>query len=209
MVLATLTVGVTNWSTAEHYWPVYLFLVIGLIVVGVLWAISRRSVSNIFAATFGWLPVFVGALSYIFWYWYASLAEHDIDPTFFHAAADVLPILLLATVVDVHRTKELENKQLVLPIAAVFLGELAALNALAFGYARPADFAAVASSFVSTIVALVLAVLADMSPPTSKEHPGSDSAASENGAQPRIGTEIVRGVEDLSTHDKLDTNYPS
>jgi hypothetical protein len=76
----------------------------------------------------------------------------------------VLPVLLLATIVDVRRTNDLEGKQLVLPIAAVFLGELAALNVLAFGDAGPADFAAVASSFVVAIVALVLAVMADLAP---------------------------------------------
>jgi hypothetical protein len=50
------------------------------------------------------------------------------------------------------------------PIAAVFLGELAALNVLAFGDAGPADFAAVASRFVVAIVALVVAVMADLAP---------------------------------------------
>ena len=51
-----------------------------------------------------------------------------------------------------------------LPVAAVFLGELAALNALAFGDQGAVQFAAVSSSLVVSAVALILAVMADMAP---------------------------------------------
>jgi hypothetical protein len=187
LVLAVLTVGLPNG--ASIYWPLYLFFGTGLLSVGLLWKFSRKQYSNVFADIFGWLPVFLGALSYGYWYWYASLARRSPDSTFFHAAADVLPIILLATVVDVRRTRDLESRQLVLPIAVVFLGELAALNALAFGNAGPADFAAVASSFVSSIVALVLAVLADIAP-TSDEREGPS-------------------MPSLQTSVKVDTKEPS
>jgi len=118
---------------------------------------------TLFVNTFGWLPVTLGSLTYFLWRLYAENNRYYIDPTFFHASADVLPVLLLAAVVDVRRSETLESKGLVLPIIAVFLGEVAALNALAFGYATAEDFAAVASSLVSTTLALVLAVMADLS----------------------------------------------
>jgi hypothetical protein len=175
LVLAILTVGLPNGGSG--YWPLYLFFATALIFGGLLWKIPPKEYSNRFVDFFGWLPVFLGLLSYGYWYWYASLAGDSPDSTFFHAAADVLPILLLATVVDVRRTRDLAGKQLVLPIAAVFLGELAALNALAFGNAGPADFAAVASSFVTSIVALVLAVLSDIAPPTGDEREGSSGSS--------------------------------
>jgi len=74
-------------------------------------------------------------------------------------------VLLLAAVTDVRRTRQLKSSQLGLPIVAVFLGDISALNALAFSYAGSNDFAAVASSLVSPTVALVLAVLPGLSSP--------------------------------------------
>lgn len=146
-----------------------------LVVTATLGGIPRKKFASFFVSTFGWLPVTIGSLSYFFWYSYAE----NFDPPesdFFHAAADVLPVLLLAAVLDVRRSKTLESKGLILPIIAVFLGEIAALNSLAFGYAGPGDFAAVSASLVSTTVALVLAVLADFSEPP-------DSSAKLEGAR--------------------------
>lgn len=158
------TVGIPEAGSVKKLWPIYAFALVGVIVGFLLWVIPRNRYGIIFASTFGWLPVFLGGLSYGFWYWYASQLGGEPGSDFFHAAADVLPVLLLAAVVDVRRAKELQSKQLVLPIIAVFLGEISALNALAFGFAGPGDFAAVASSLVSTTVALVLAVMADLLP---------------------------------------------
>jgi hypothetical protein len=169
VALTVLTVGVPTWGTKRQFWPLYLFIISGFLFVRFLWKTPREKYGTIFVSTFGWLPVFMGALSYGYWYWYARVMGGVPDANFFHAAAEVLPVLLLATVVDVRRTKDLEGKQLVLPIAAVFLGELSALNALAFGNAGASDFAAVASSFVTSIVALVLAVIADLAPSASHE----------------------------------------
>jgi len=87
---------------------------------------------------------------------------------------------------------DLEGKQLVLPIAAVFLGELAALNALAFGNAGPTDFAAVASSFVTSIVALILAVMADLAPSAGDEH----EAAKRPSYPARVNAPIATPTED-------------
>jgi hypothetical protein len=168
LILTALTVGAPVWSAGVKSLPYYVFLGIGIIFGVLLWKIPRERYSTIFASTFGWLPVVLGMLSSIFWYPYA--VGYEVGGEFFHAAADVLPVLLLATVIDVRRTNELEGKQLVLPIAAVFLGELAALNSLAFPEdVRPSDFAAVASSLVTASVALVLAVMADVAPSASDD----------------------------------------
>jgi hypothetical protein len=167
--LTVATVGIPEPGTAKKLWPIYVFAIVGVIIGCLLWSIPRDRYSSIFASTFGWLPVVLGALSYGFWYWYASQLGGAPGSDFFHAAADVLPVLLLAAVVDVRRAKELQSKQLVLPIIAVFLGEISALNALAFGDAGSSDFAAVASSLVSSIVALVLAVMADLAPSAGQD----------------------------------------
>jgi hypothetical protein len=169
LALAAVTVGVPNLGASIRSLPYYIFLSIGIFFGVLLWKIPRERYNIIFASIFGWLPAFLGALSYIFWYWYAT--GSSIGETFFHAAADVLPVLLLATVIDIRRTNDLEGKQLVLPIAAVFLGELTALNALAFpDNVVPADFAAVASSLVTATIALVLAVMADVTSSAGHEH---------------------------------------
>lgn len=86
-----------------------------------------------------------------------------------------------------------------LPIAAVFLGEVAALDALAFPIdAGPGEFAVVASSLVASTVALVLAVMADVSPPTGDEHMQIERAS-------RSAEEEVAEVNAPPTAQTLDT----
>jgi hypothetical protein len=198
VALAVLTIGVQNWGVNRRSLAFYFFLACGALFGFFLWKVPRERYSKAFPRIFGWLPVFLGAASYPFLYGYA-IGEVPKD-NFFHAAAEVLPVLLLATVVDVRRTNDLEGKELVLPIAAVFLGELAALNALAFGNAGPGDFAAVASSFVTVIVALVLAVMADIAPHTDDEHkmvktakPGKDDQIKDKQIHLTSGPPVANG----------------
>jgi hypothetical protein len=162
LLVAWWTVGLPTGRALERVWPAVVFVILAVIFGLFLYRTSRERLDALFANTFGWLPVFLGALSYWYWVWYAHQIGGFPRTEFFLASAEVLPVLLLAAVVDVRRTQRLQSNQLILPITAVFLGELAALNALAFGNAGPYDFAAVASSFVSSIVALVLAVMADI-----------------------------------------------
>jgi hypothetical protein len=195
LLLTWWTIGVPSGGAFKHLWPIAAFAACGIIFVSFLYQTSRKRQDAIFENTFGWLPVFLGALSYWYWYWYASDQEFVPEKEFFLASAEVLPLLLLAAVVDVQRTKRLQSKQLVLPVVAVFLGELAALNALAFSASGPYSFAAVASSFVSSIVALVLAVMANIEPETGKglsdlasEMPGPDEPKQTAGKQAaRVG----------------------
>ncbi len=180
VAIAFLTAQVVGF----HAGVAALSIIVAIFVVTVaLSFIPRKKFASFFASTFGWLPVTVGALSYFFWYYYAEGLDHP-DATFFHASADVLPVLLLAAVIDVRRTEKLESRGLILPIIAVFLGEVAALNALAFGFAGPGDFAAVSASLVSTTIALVLAVLADISePPAASPKPEETQQPVEDSAK--------------------------
>jgi hypothetical protein len=160
LILTAITIG-PPWDSNARTLPISICMVFGIIFGVLLWKIPRERYSAIFANIFGWLPVTLGTVSYPFWYWYAK--NQEIGGEFFHAAADILPVLLLATVIDVRRTNELEGKQLVPPIAAVFLGELASLNALAFSDSdMTANFAATSSSLVVATFALVIAVMADL-----------------------------------------------
>jgi hypothetical protein len=143
---------------------------VGICLVGgiLLWIIPRERYGSIFANTFGWLPVLLGAASWPYWHWWATFYPPITPNTaFFETAAQVLPVLLLAAVIDVRRSVTLKSSQLILPIIVVFLGEVNALDATAFevGNATSSDFASVAASLTSTFIALTLAVLADIASP--------------------------------------------
>lgn len=187
LILALLTIGPPWDDSSSNAIPIYIIVAIGFCLAYPLWKVSRRRYSAQFSNIFGWLPVTLGTLSYPFWYWYADNYGENIGGEFFHASADILPVLLLATIVDVGRTNELEGKQLVPPIAAVFLGELAALNALAFTDTNQVpNFAAVSASLVAATFALVIAVMADLSPSETGKHSNDeDDKARSQGSQGR------------------------
>jgi hypothetical protein len=118
-------------------------------------------------------------------YWTASRLDIEPASQFFEISAQVLPVVLLAAVIDVRRSRYLNSYQLALPIFVVFLGEMAALNILAFGenengrhlQASATDFAIVAASLVSTVAALLFAVLADVEESASKGVPDAPQSS--------------------------------
>jgi hypothetical protein len=170
LVLAVLTLVPTAGTASVISWPVFLYVVIGVILAATLIAVPRSSYRSLFDEHFGWIPVTVGAVTYPLWYWSASRLGVAPASQFFEVSAQVLPVILLAVVIDVGRSHYLNTYQLALPIFAVMLGEGAALNILAFGengsghhlHATAADFSIVAASLASTVTALILAVLADL-----------------------------------------------
>lgn len=151
----------------KYNWPLAVFAIIAFIALILVWITPRENLQAIFANTFGWLPAVVAAISWPYWSWWGTwnppvLANAD----FYAAAAAVLPVLLLAAVVDVRRSATLKTHQLLLPIIVVFLGEIDALGVLAFPQTNATDeFASVAASLTGTIIALLLAVLADIATP--------------------------------------------
>jgi hypothetical protein len=168
LVLTILTVEGGLSADLRLEWPFYVILGVSVVIGSLLWIIPRKTYYTMFARTFGWLPVVLGAASWPYWYWYGTYPTPPQN-AFFETAAQVLPVLLLAAVIDVRRTKTLSSSQLVLPIIAFFLGEIAALDVLAFsnGHGGASDFASVAASLTSTVIALILAVLADVAAPSS------------------------------------------
>jgi hypothetical protein len=149
--------------------PGIIALLIAVLIGVIIAATPRQKYTTFFARHFGWLPVAAAALSYPFWYWRSEqMTGGGPDTDFFSVAAQVLPVLLLAAIIDVRRSAYLKSYQLILPIAAVYLGETSALNVLAFfnknseAPASAGDFATVSASLVCATLALVLAVLADL-----------------------------------------------
>jgi hypothetical protein len=164
LLLAWLTVGVGSFGEGFRL-QASLALLVGVIIGIILIATPRERYVQVFINHFGWIPVSIGALSYWYWHWYAT--GQLISESFFDTAAQILPVFLLAAILDVRRSTTLRSNQLALPIIAVFLGEIAALSESAFTGIedqsdRVDDFAVVASSLVVAIAALVMAVLADL-----------------------------------------------
>jgi hypothetical protein len=176
LVLAVLTLVPTAGTASIISWPLFLYVVIGVMLAAVLIAVDRPDYRSLFDKHFGWIPVTVGTVTYPLWYWSASRLGVAPASQFFEVSAQVLPLILLAVVIDVGRSHYLKTDQLALPIFAVMLGEFAALNILAFGengsahhlHATAADFSIVAASLASTITALILAVLANLEKNDSK-----------------------------------------
>lgn len=166
LLMAWWTVGLGSYGKTPNPWQFVVALAVGIAFGLVIVLVPRKQYAQLFKRHFGWVPVTLGTLSYWYWLWYAG--KSTIDVGFFQTAAQVLPVILLAAVVDVRQSSILKSNQLALPIIAVFLGEIAALNEAAFQVSSskfgrvPADFAVVAASLVTSIAALVMAVLADL-----------------------------------------------
>jgi hypothetical protein len=191
LLLAWWTVGLHTYRGAygglAQAWQFALVLAVGMIIGLPIILLPRKRYLQLFKKHFGWIPVTLGALTYPYWLWYAG---NTVDVGFFQTAAQVLPVILLAAIIDVRQSSILRSDQLALPIIAVFLGEIAALNETAFQhYAATAgrvgaDFAVVASSLVVSIVALIMAVLANL----KQDEPGENSDTlqkTKDGEQPR------------------------
>jgi hypothetical protein len=169
LLLAWWTMGIHTYrgpyGGLAQTWQFVLVFAVGMIIALPIILLRRERYVQLFKNHFGWIPVTFGALTYPYWLWYAGSI---VDVGFFQTAAQVLPVILLATVIDVRQSSTLRSDQLALPIIAVFLGEIAALNETAFQHSAysigrvGADFAVVASSLVVSIVALIMAVLANL-----------------------------------------------
>lgn len=114
--------------------------------------------------TFPWLPIVLGAASYEFWYWYPSNVQKNLlSIDFFSVSAEVLPLLMLAAVIDLHGNQRLNAYKIALPILAVVVGEIAALSVCA-GTDPPnrTNFALVCTAFVVAVTTLLLLLLSDI-----------------------------------------------
>jgi len=167
LFFAWWTVGLRSYKGyggLAQAWQFLVVLAVGVIIALPVILLRPEQYLKLTKKHFGWIPVTLGALTYPYWLWYAG---NSVDVGFFQTAAQVLPVILLAAIVDVRQSSIVRSEQLALPVIAVFLGEIAALNEAAFqnnSYAVGrvgADFAVVASSFVVSIVALIMTVLAN------------------------------------------------
>lgn len=114
-------------------------------------------------ATFIYMPLLVGAVSYPFWYSFA-LQIGEIDHSFYEVSAQINPVLLLAILVDVRRCRSLESQDLLGTIVALIGGEIVALYGAAGAPIGRPGYATVSASLTVGFVALLMAVIADYEP---------------------------------------------
>jgi hypothetical protein len=177
IVLTWLSAGIHSGSVP---WQFIIIMTTAGVTAIVLISIPRSTYSKLFSENFGWLTVALGLLSYPYWHWVAGQYSSLPSQSFFEISAQILPVLLLAAIIDVRQSATLNSYQLVLPIIAAFIGESTALSQIAFQvpsqFAYITGFSAVSSSFVIVFLALIFAVLADIK---SADAAGSDAADSE------------------------------
>jgi hypothetical protein len=167
IALTSLLVG-----GVARYWPALVFLIAAFAAAVVVVATPRRRWTAVFEKHLAWLPPALGLATYPYWLWVSSPVE--IDSSFFQVSAQVLPILVLAAVVDIRRSTRLESHQLAFPLIAMIIGEIAALSVSAgVSDANASSFATVSAAFVAGVTAVVLALLADAIPaPPDDADPG-------------------------------------
>jgi signal transduction histidine kinase len=194
-----LTIGLTGAGHRGTLAPaLVIFAIAGIIAAG--FTIIHQRCPSFFATHFGWLPVSVGTVTYPLWWWYSNEQNNRPALSFFEISAQVLPVLLLAAIIDVEWSRSRRAYRLILPIIAVFLGELVALNILAFGedpeghpQAEDFDSAIVAACLTSTIIALVMAVLGSWAE-------NEEEKAESSGIRPNQHAETGDGTSNIVNH---------
>jgi hypothetical protein len=106
-IITSFSVGLTAES-----WPSITARIVGLAIVLIIISVPRQQFARLFARHFGWLPVVIGAATLPYWYWYAG-SYGPPDGEFFATIAVILPVILLAAIIDVRRSRSLNTYQLV------------------------------------------------------------------------------------------------
>jgi hypothetical protein len=145
------------------------------------YSLQEPSLRNNFLRTltnsFPWLPSIIGCSSVLFWYWYASSSPkklESIQGAFFEVSAQVIPVLLLAIMIDVRRSEKLRSHDLVLTILALLFGEIITLQGAARGNGSPFDFAAVGGMVTVGFCAVIIGVILEFPSSPNEEECADD-----------------------------------
>lgn len=159
-------------------WPAPLTVVLAATLTAALIAynIPGHQLERFAKRTYHYGPVVLGFISVAFFGWFAETVSLNPPGEFFEAAAQVLPLLMLTTVVDVRRSDQLEARDLLLTLLVLMLGEVAAL--LGIVYQDRFIFVYVCASLTAGFAALALSIAAahSRSGLSSSTTDGSDDA---------------------------------
>ena len=107
-------------------------------------------------------PVVMGSLGGLYFFWYATTTAVEIPGAIFEVTAQIIPVLILATIVDARRAHRIATEDVVGALAFLILGEIMAL----FGIMTQTApiFGLVCGALTAGFAALILSVLAEGAP---------------------------------------------
>jgi uncharacterized membrane protein YdcZ (DUF606 family) len=121
---------------------------------------ARHDFLRALARSFSWFPGLVGLCSVPFWYWYADRLT-GIQGAFFEVSAQVIPVLLLAIMIDVRQSKRLRSSDLVGTTLGLLYCEIVALVGAAEGGGDAFPYSVVSGALTLGFCAVIMAVIAE------------------------------------------------
>jgi hypothetical protein len=118
--------GEFQWSSV----PIAVAFAVVSALTYLLFTIPSDRWRDVMFENLGYLSLAVLTVGTFYFGWYA--AGHAINGNFFATVAQVLPVLLLAALLDTRQRRPLHDHQVVLYVFSVAWGEFASLTALAF-----------------------------------------------------------------------------
>lgn len=158
--------AVIRWSHATPLtWPVSAMGALVFASVAYLWQLQPGEWLNKLYPNFGLISLAAGAVTLPFWWeyrrvYFASAAQGGTQDEFFATIAAVLPILLLATTVDLRQSRAVETYQIAFFVMSVAFGEFACLFSLSYDFRQPYQFGIASSSMVAAFVGLAICLFA-------------------------------------------------
>jgi uncharacterized protein len=153
----------------------FLYLPMGIATGLVVWAFhflyetDRQDQAELFRGSFSYLPTVVGIISAPLWIWVSFAILPDVEGPLFEVTAQIIPVLLLALIIDVRQSRRLETSDLSITILMLLLGEAVALYYAAGAKDPRIAFSVVSYTLVVGFSAIVFAVVADYEESDSKE----------------------------------------
>lgn len=134
--------------------------VLGAGLSSALYFIPNESWVKVVSPNFGFVAMGVLVVTYFYWHWYATVRVTEPSSDFYATVAQILPVFLLAALIDARQTRHANRWQAASYFAVIGIGEYEALLASAFGVHTPVTFAQVAAAVNGAIVGLLCALLA-------------------------------------------------
>lgn len=145
-------------------WGFFGYLaIVGVVSIAYIFltAMARDVLQRLFLQAFGWFPALLGIC--VFYVTRTHFWDNGNLPKigFFEISAQVLPVIILTSVVEVNVTEKLGSEQLLLPLIVSIFGEIACLRICANPGAIDArSSATVISAFTAASITLVMGVAA-------------------------------------------------
>lgn len=142
------------------------------IVAGLMWFVyftPQEALAHIALRRYEVLPMITGFVAFGFFYSPTPMDQRDIPGSFFEVTSQIIPVLILVTIVDVRRNIRLHKDRILPTLVVLTTGEFTALAGIVFP--SGANLAFVFAVLVAGFCALFLSILSDYTP-----HPRAEKA---------------------------------